>query len=108
MIEAYKSFWTRAFDFKGRTSRSDYWWAVLASFIVAFVLLTLGAISEPLSAFYVLYYFAGIIPNLSISIRRVRDMGKSWQWIFINFIPIAGGIWFLIILCRPSVPMAIG
>ena len=108
MIEAYKNFWTRAFDFKGRTSRSDYWWAVLASFIVAFVLLILGAISEPLSAFYVLYNFAGIIPNLSISIRRVRDMGKSWQWIFINFIPIAGGIWFLIILCRPSVPMAIG
>ena len=106
MLEAYKSFWTRAFDFKGRTSRADYWWAVLASFLVAFVLLILSAISESLSVFYALYYFAGIIPNLSMSIRRVRDMGKSWQWIFINFIPIAGGIWFLIILCRPSAPIA--
>ena len=106
MIEAYKSFWTRSFDFKGRTNRPNYWWAVLANFLVAFFLVILAGISESLAFLYALYYFAAIIPNLSISIRRVRDMGKAWQWIFINFIPIAGGIWFLIILCRPSVPIA--
>ena len=106
MIEAYKSFWTRAFDFQGRTSRPDYWWTVLASFLVGLVLAILGSAAESLMALYVLYYFAGIIPNLSMSIRRVRDMGKSWQWIFINLIPIAGPIWFLVILCRPSVPLA--
>ena len=103
MIEAYKSFWTRSFEFKGRTSRADYWWAVLASFLVALVLSVLGSISEPLMALYFLYYFAGIIPKLSMLISRVRDMGKSWPWILINWIPIAGPIWFLIILCRPSV-----
>ena len=105
MFEAYKSFWTRAFDFQGRTSRPDYWWAVLASFLVGLVLAILGSVAESLMALYALYYFAGIIPNLSMSIRRVRDMGKSWPWIFINLIPIAGPIWFLVLLCRPSLPI---
>ncbi|WP_269609240.1 DUF805 domain-containing protein [Prochlorococcus marinus] len=105
MIEAYKRFWTLAFEFKGRTSRPDYWWAVLASFLVALILAILGSISEPFMALYLLYYFATFTPNISMSIRRLRDIGKSWQWIFINFIPMAGGILFLIILCRPSVPI---
>ena len=70
------------------------------------VLATLGSVAESLMALYALYYFAGIIPNLSMSIRRVRDMGKSWPWIFINLLPIAGPIWFLLLLCRPSVPFA--
>ena len=105
MIEAYKSFWTRSFDFEGRTSRPDYWWAVLASFLVGLVLAILGSAAESLMALYALYYFAGIIPNLSMSIRRVRDMGKSWPWIFINLLPIAGPIWFLVLLCRPSLPI---
>jgi len=102
MIQAYKSFWNRAFDFKGRTTRPDYWWAILASFLIAFFLVVLGSISEFFATLYVLYYFSGIIPNISISVRRIRDMGKSWQWIFITLIPIVGGIWFLIIMCRPS------
>tara|TARA_Y100001968_G_scaffold226075_1_gene208860 strand:- start:618 stop:938 length:321 start_codon:yes stop_codon:yes gene_type:complete len=105
MIEAYKSFWTRAFDFQGRTSRSVYWLAVLVSFLVGLVLAILGSVADSLIALYPLYYFAAIIPNLSMSIRRVRDMGHSWPWIFINLIPIAGPIWFLVLLCRPSLPM---
>ena len=50
MIEAYKSFWTRAFDFQGRTSRPDYWWAVLASFLVGLILAILGSAAESLIA----------------------------------------------------------
>ena len=102
MIGAYKTFWTKAFDFKGKTNRPDYWWVVLASLLVSFFLIILGVVSEALEGLYGLYTLAAIIPNLSISVRRVRDMGKSWQWIFINLIPIVGGIWFLIIVCRPS------
>ena len=27
MIKAYIDFWKRAFDFRGRSTRPDYWWA---------------------------------------------------------------------------------
>ena len=106
MINAYRSFWTRAFDFKGRTNRPDYWWAYLAYLIVLIFLTVLSSAADLFGVLYFVYGIAGIIPNFSMSIRRVRDMGKSWQWIFINLIPILGGIWFIILLCQPSIPIA--
>ncbi len=112
MIESYKIFWKKGFDFKGRSNRSEYWWAYLANILIYILLAILSgitsAINETLgllfSLIYILYSFGQIIPSLSINIRRVRDMGKSWQWIFINLIPIVGAIWFIVILCQPSLP----
>ena len=107
MIDAYKKLWTKAFDFRGRSTRHDYWWAALANLLVSYVLLALGAfISEAFSGLYYLYIFAALIPGLSLAIRRVNDAGKRWTWIFINLIPLAGAIWFLVILCQPSIPTA--
>ena len=114
MIDAYKNFWTKAFDFNGISNRSEYWFAVLANFLVYLTLaiftgLATGvndSLAGLLACIYFLYAFGQIIPGLSVTIRRVRDMGKGWQWIFINLIPIMGGIWFLIILCQPSIPNA--
>ena len=112
MINSYKTFWTKAFDFKGRSTRSQFWLAYLANILIYFLFIILIGISGESEnpglffSIYNLYILATIIPNLSITIRRVRDMGKGWQWIFINLIPIAGAIWFLVILCQPSLPMA--
>ena len=95
MINAYKAFWIKAFDFKGRSTRSEYWWAYLANFIIIFLLaIFVGisvAINETLGLFlnliYILFTLGQFIPSISICIRRVRDMGKGWQWIFIKIIP---------------------
>ena len=114
MIDAYKIFWTKALDFKGRSTRSEFWWAYLANIIIYLLLVVLvgiaAAINESLGYLVVLiltiFSYGQIIPSLSISIRRVRDMGKTWPWIFINLIPIAGAIWFIYILCQPSLPVA--
>ena len=95
MIEAYKLFWKRGFDFKGTCNRNDYWLGgVLANFIIILLLGILLGITNSLneslgalfSVIYILYSFGQIIPGLSISIRRIRDMGKGWQWIFINLL----------------------
>ena len=112
MINSYKTFWTKAFDFKGRSTRSQFWLAYLANILIYILLLILVGISGELDnpglffSIYNLYILVTIIPNLSITIRRVRDMGKGWPWIFINLIPIVGAIWFLVLLCQPSIPMA--
>ena len=39
MFKAYKKYWMGYFDFTGRSSRSDYWLAVLANTIVTIILL---------------------------------------------------------------------
>lgn len=38
MIEAYKKFLSNYANFKGCSSRSDYWWVVLCNFIIGFVI----------------------------------------------------------------------
>ena len=63
-------------------------------------------ISVLMISMYFFYIFAALIPGLSLAIRRVNDAGKSWTWIFINLIPLLGAIWFLVILCQPSIPTA--
>ena len=41
MIEAYKKFWKGYVDFEGRSTRSDYWLAVLANTIVTIILFSI-------------------------------------------------------------------
>ena len=114
MIDSYILFWRKGFDFKGRSTRSQYWWAFLANFIIYFLIAIITGISKEInetlgllfSLIFILYSFGQYIPSISICIRRVRDMGKSWQWIFINLIPIIGGIWYIFLLCQPSLPNA--
>ena len=109
MIEAYKKFWTRAFDFKGHSNRGDYWWAYLIH-LGLFILLAMISDFEseqdnPANALFGTYFILGIVPSLSITIRRLRDSGKSWQWYFIQLIPLIGGIWMIILLSQPSMPI---
>tara|TARA_B100001029_G_C14921441_1_gene372237 strand:+ start:12 stop:260 length:249 start_codon:yes stop_codon:yes gene_type:complete len=79
----------------------------LANLLVSYVLFAFGAfVLEAFSTLYYLYIFAALIPGFSLSIRRVNDAGKSFKWIFINLIPLVGAIWFLFILCQPSIPAA--
>jgi uncharacterized membrane protein YhaH (DUF805 family) len=37
-------------------------------------------------------------------VRRLRDAGKAWPWIFIALVPIIGAIWLIVLLVMPSVP----
>ncbi|MFC3932853.1 DUF805 domain-containing protein [Streptococcus dentapri] len=37
MFRAYKNYWKQYVDFKGRTSRSGYWWVFLVNVLIAFL-----------------------------------------------------------------------
>ena len=97
MLSFYPQFWTNAFDFEGRTSRIDYWKIVLVNLIIGAVLSKISP-----SAVYIVFAVASICPGLAMNIRRIRDTGRSWQWIFISLIPIIGFVWLLWIELQPS------
>jgi uncharacterized membrane protein YhaH (DUF805 family) len=40
---------------------------------------------------------------LPLTIRRLRDAGRHWAWLFISLLPFIGGIWLLVLLVQPSV-----
>ena len=114
MISSYASGWALSFDYSGRATRADYWWFVLANLIVYFLLLAVTsafAVALPdtpapaalLGSLTGLYVFAQILPSLALSVRRMRDIGKEWYWIFISLVPCIGGFWFLYLTVQPSV-----
>ena len=91
-INAYQDFWIKATYFKGVTSLSDWWFVNLANLIINFFTLPIF-----LKTFgFNVYGIVCIIPQIAIDIRRIRDFGKDWKWIFINLVPILGWIlWFI-------------
>ena len=97
MLSFYPQFWIHAFDFEGRTSRIDYWKIVLVNLIIGGVLSKVSP-----SAVYFVFAVASICPGLAMNIRRIRDTGRSWQWIFISLIPFVGVLWLLWIELQPS------
>ena len=101
LIPSYIDYWKRAFDFKGKTSRTNYWSAFLMEvliFVIIFILLFLSkwdllsqlpSDSQPSSdemteiikgTWQITAWQAiNIIPAFSILVRRVRDAGaKFW------------------------------
>ena len=98
LIEAYTSAWKRSFEYEGRSNRGDFWWFVLANLIVSVVL---AFISDKLQ---LLYTVASIVPSIPLAVRRLRDMGKQWPWLFIGLVPIVGSIWLIVLYCQPSLP----
>lgn len=92
---AITNFWTRYFDFMGRSSRAEFWFGILFVFIVNWLcaLLFGGIIATVVSAIL-------FIPTMSLSIRRFRDAGISvWLYIIpmliIYVLPIIrGAAWY--------------
>jgi uncharacterized membrane protein YhaH (DUF805 family) len=128
-INAVKSGLARYFDFRGRASRSEFWWfflfgilAPLAGSLVDFGVfrMTGSQIFNPVSVsslatapglgettFYSLgsglvgslTWFALVIPSLSVGARRLHDIGRSGWWQLLWFIPLVGQILLVVWFC---------
>ena len=125
MIQSFLLAWKNAFVFEGKTSRKDFWFFQLASFILflisniaqnllvnlqyAFLTSDFSLLSEifavigqTISIVSFFYILGNFIVGLSISVRRLNDISKKWAWIFIQIIPILGSIYFIYLMCQPS------
>ena len=51
---------------------------------------------------YAIFYLAILVPTLALSVRRLRDAGFHWAFIFLRFAPMVGGIALLILLAMPT------
>ena len=99
------------FSFQGRINRAKFWlvhvamWVVIA--IVFSVILGSAAMSsDPQAALQSVGAVGGIILlvvyilalwiGLAIAAKRWHDRNKSAWWILIVFVPVVGGLWYLI------------
>ena len=116
IFRAYKKYWMGYVDFTGRSSRSDYWFAVLANTIVSIILFTVIIVvivfDSPGSDYHVIlnllyglamvYFFATYIPSIALQVRRLRDAGFHWALIFLSYAPVIGDIVLLVLFCQPT------
>ena len=131
MIQSFLFAWKNVFEFKGKTIRKDYWFYQLANLIILILLsiienllfnlkyffltgdpLTvdfsffsqiLAVLGYAISIFSFFYSLGSLIVTISISIRRLNDISKDWAWIFIQIIPLFGTIYFIYLMCQPSI-----
>ena len=117
MFAAYKKFWTHYADFSGRSSRSDFWWAFLCHMIIIvplFIIIWVSALGSIFSVaqdaaygyepdpsaflagagFAVIFWFilliyslATLVPYMAIIVRRLRDAGYHWAFLFLAIGP---------------------
>jgi len=124
MINAYKNFFKGYAEFTGRSTRPDYWWVWLGNFILSipfwviyiytvYLSAVIDSVSDSASeaAFmifglvaiiYVVFYLAILVPTIALTVRRLRDAGFHWAFIFLRFVPMVGGIALLILLAMPT------
>ena len=103
LTNAFTNGWKRAFDFKGRMKRAEYWSFVLTSLALALVLLGgLMAINENLFWVALGYFAAFLVPYASAMVRRVRDTGKPLWWLLVALVPYIGRYVVWVLLFMPS------
>lgn len=90
--------------FSGRASRQEYWWWVLAMFLLFAVLRVVdGVLVAPLIGFAVFAPNAGqplsmlaalllVVPAISVGVRRLHDIGKSGWWVLVGLVPVLGTV----------------
>ncbi len=89
---AFKNYAT----FTGKTNRPDYWYFILALFLVSAIA---NVISNDVGTVVAI---ATLIPWASSSARRLRDSGKSMNNFFWLLLPVVGLIIFIVQLAQPT------
>jgi uncharacterized membrane protein YhaH (DUF805 family) len=96
--------------FSGRARRKEYWYFALFSFLITIGLsvvdtligtMSLEAGTGLLSGIYTL---GVIVPNISVTVRRLHDTGRSGWWFWIVLIPLIGAITLLVFMVFDSKP----
>jgi uncharacterized membrane protein YhaH (DUF805 family) len=105
-MQEYLALWKNYLNFSDRTNLRGYWMAFLFNFLIGlgFGILISVTGSRFINWLSGVYSLAAFLPGLAIAVRRLRDAGKAWQWLFIGLIPLIGEIWLIVLFCRGSVP----
>jgi uncharacterized membrane protein YhaH (DUF805 family) len=102
--QAVQSVFSNYANFRGRASRSEFWWFQLFLLLGGIVagLLDQFANSSVLggSPLATLFWLATIIPDLAVTVRRLHDTDSSGWWILLGLIPLIGVIVLIVWWCQ--------
>ena len=105
LLQAIQSAYLKAFDFKSRSSRSEFWPGILFHSLISTIVcifingkftraLVSPSVTEDsfnaLIMYWIIFTLLLFIPSLSLQVRRLHDTGRSGWWLLISLIPIIG------------------
>jgi uncharacterized membrane protein YhaH (DUF805 family) len=103
--QAVKDGFRNIVTWRGRASRSAYWWFSLFSVIVFAVVGIVARASSALGV--ILYVLAAVsvgLAGLALGIRRLHDTDRSGWWWWISLVPLVGSIILIIFYVTPGTP----
>ena len=97
--EAVKLFFRRYADFEGRSTRAEYWWVLLFTWLVYAVLGGIGLffsadmfgygeispISWVFFGILIVFIFGTFIHNIALIVRRFHDLNQT-GWLYLVFV----------------------
>lgn len=110
MLSAIRSFFKGYANFSGRSTRPEFWWVWLLNMVIflpAYYSLFTGVESDKairniaVFSMCIILFIVEFVPLLALIVRRLRDAGFHWAYIFIVFAPF-GGLALLVMLAMPS------
>lgn len=108
-FEAIATAFKKYATFTGTAGRPEFWWFALFVYLGAAALNALNLIT-PQGTIYLgsslsaVFGLAVLLPYLAVTVRRLRDTGRSWANLFWLLLPIAGLIVLIVLLAQPGTP----
>lgn len=97
---AIKLCFNNYFNFKGRSRRSEYWWFVLFIFaidlLIVFFPFSIHIMEEVWFIAAIIFSLTTIIPQTSVTTRRLHDIGYSGWWQLL-FVPLISAIFLVFV-----------
>ncbi|ANU22582.1 DUF805 domain-containing protein [Planococcus donghaensis] len=87
----------KTLDFKSRSRRKEYWmfilWTTIISVVLSIIEIVAGLeIAPDIGLLSTIFTLVILIPSISVTVRRLHDIGRTGWWLLLSFIPILGWI----------------
>ena len=103
IIQNFRNVLTQHYvDFQGRARRTEFWYFILAYFVIYIVLAIVDSIIGLGGLLAGLFALAVLLPSLGLEFRRLHDIGRSAWWLLIAFVPIVGAILLIYWFAQPG------
>lgn len=79
-LESVSSFWSKAVEFKGTASRSEYWWAQLFLLSCVVLIICFAQYEEVDTMIFLFEDVVTFVPCMALTVRRFNDV-KLPIWI---------------------------
>lgn len=115
LLQAVSSVLGQYAGFRGRARRAEFWWWNLFTLLVGVAVavaevslgldgVSLGLAGDTGGPLSTLLALALLLPNVTVTVRRLHDVSRSGWWLAIALVPFVGLVVLLVFFLTASTP----